>query len=275
MVSTPIGNLGDIAPRAVAALRDAALICCEDTRRTGRLLAAVGVTGARLAVTNEHTERDRITDVLAVLQAGSSAVMVTDAGTPGISDPGSRLVRAVLDAGWGVSAVPGPAALVMALVVSGLDTSRFVFEGFLPRSGRSRAERLAEVAADTRTVVLYEAPHRMERTITDLVALCGPARQVVMARELTKLHEETWRGTLADAAEHLQTRPPRGEYVIVLAGAVRAAVGDSDDEELREALTVALANGADRRTAVATVVAAHRVPKRRVYDIAVTLPRHV
>jgi len=273
LVSTPIGNLGDLPPRAVEALRSSALICCEDTRRTGKLLSHTGISGVRMVVTNEHTEQVRIGEVLGLLGEGLTVAVVTDAGTPGISDPGARLVRAALDAGHTVSAVPGPAALVMGLVVSGLDTTRFVFEGFVPRTGRDRTERLATIAAETRTVVLYEAPHRIARTVDDLAAVCGRGRRVALARELTKLHEETWRGTLGDAAVHLATTAPRGEYVVVLEGAPVAEPGEVTDDQLRDALQMALAGGADRRTAIATVVSAHRAPKRRVYDIALTIPR--
>ena len=196
LVATPIGNLGDLSPRAVAALADAELICCEDTRRTGRLLAHAGVTGARLAVCNEHTETARIGEVLDVLAGGGDVAVVTDAGTPGISDPGERLVRAVLDAGFDVTTVPGPTALVTALVTSGLPAGRFVFEGFLPRAGAARTDRLAELAGERRTIVLYEAPHRVERTVRDLAAAFGPEREVSVARELTKLHETVVRGAL-------------------------------------------------------------------------------
>jgi len=272
LVGTPIGNLGDLPPRAVEALSHAALICCEDTRRTGRLLQHAGIVGARMAVANEHTEVARVTQVLDVLAAGDDVAVVTDAGTPGISDPGSRLVRAVLDAGHEVTAVPGPAALVMALVVSGFDTTRFVFEGFLPRSGAERTRRLAALAAETRTTVLYEAPHRIARTVNDLLGVCDPDRPVALGRELTKLHEEVWRGTLADAAAHLAETAPRGEYAVVLAGATPMVVDVSDDD-VRGALRTALDGGADRRAAIATVVADLHVAKRRVYDIAVTLPR--
>ena len=218
LVGTPIGNLGDLPPRAVEALSQAALICCEDTRRTGRLLQHAGITGARLAVANEHTEVARVTQVLDVLAAGDDVAVVTDAGTPGISDPGSRLVRAVLDAGHEVTAVPGPAALVMALVVSGFDTTRFVFEGFLPRSGAERTRRLAVLAARDPhgRAVRGAAPHRPHGHRS--VAACGPDRPVALARELTKLHEEVWRGTLADAAAHLAETAPRGEYAVVLGG---------------------------------------------------------
>jgi 16S rRNA (cytidine1402-2'-O)-methyltransferase len=273
LVSTPIGNLGDLSPRAVEAIRGAALVCCEDTRRSGRLLQHAGISGARLAVANEHTEAARSAQVIEVLDAGEDVAVLTDAGTPGISDPGWRLVTAVLDAGHEVTAVPGPAALVMALVVSGLDTTRFVFEGFLPRSGRERAARVAEVAGELRTIVMYEAPHRVARTVTDLAAACGDDRRVVLARELTKLHEEVWRGTLGAAVDHLAETAPRGEYVVVLAGAAPLDPADLTDEHVREALRMALADGADRRTAIATVVADLRVAKRRAYDIALTLPR--
>ena len=183
LVSTPIGNLGDLPPRAVETLRTCALICCEDTRHSGKLLSHAGVSGVRLAVANEHTEVARTEEVLDLLAAGHDVAVVTDAGTPGISDPGARLVRAAVDGGHVVSAVPGPAALVMALVISGFDTSRFVFEGFVPRSGRERTERLAEVAAERRTIVLYEAPHRVARTITDLTTACGPLRRIALTRE--------------------------------------------------------------------------------------------
>jgi 16S rRNA (cytidine1402-2'-O)-methyltransferase len=271
LVSTPIGNLGDLPPRAVEALAGAALICCEDTRRTGKLLAHAGVRGVRMAVTNEHTEHGRIAEVLDLLAAGRTVAVVTDAGTPGISDPGERLVRAAIDAGHAVSAVPGPAAFTMALVVSGLPTSRFVMEGFLPRSGAERTRRLAEVAGEPRTVVLYEAPHRVARTVADLVAACGPDRHLVLARELTKLHEEVWRGTLAEAVAHLAASEPRGEYVVVLAGAPPAAA--ADDDAIRAALLDALADGESRSSAVATVVEILGVAKRRVYDIATSLPR--
>ena len=271
LVSTPIGNLGDLSPRAVETLRACALICCEDTRHSGKLFSHAGISGVRLAVANEHTELARTAEVLGLLAAGSDVAVVTDAGTPGISDPGARLVRAAVDGGYVVSAVPGPAALVMALVISGFDSTRFVFEGFLPRSGRERTERVAEVAAERRTTVLYEAPHRVERTVADLGAECGGDRRVALTRELTKLHEEVWRGTLGEAATQLAEHAPRGEYVVVLEGAPAAAA--ADDETVLAALRMALEAGADRRTAVATVMSSTGAAKRRVYDLALTIPR--
>jgi 16S rRNA (cytidine1402-2'-O)-methyltransferase len=272
LVATPIGNLGDLSPRAVATLQQSALILCEDTRHSGKLLSHAGISGVRLAVCNEHTEADRGREVLALLDAGETVTLVTDAGTPGISDPGSRLVRVVIDAGHVVSAVPGPTAFIMALVISGFDTTRFVFEGFLPRSGRERATRLAAIAAEPRTTVMYEAPHRVERTVVDLAAACGGTRSVAVARELTKIYESVWRGSLDDAVTHLDATPPRGEYVIVLQGAPPR--DEVTDAEIRSALHLALA-GHSRKDAVEAVVGQLDVPKRRVYDLALAEGHHV
>jgi 16S rRNA (cytidine1402-2'-O)-methyltransferase len=265
LVATPIGNLGDLAPRAIEVLRDSALVCCEDTRRTGKLLSHAGITARRLAVANEHTEHHRIADVLDVLAAGGDVAVVSDAGSPGISDPGERLVRAAVDAGHHVSAVPGPAAATMALTISGLPTARYVFEGFLPRSGRERAARLAALVGERRTAVVYEAPHRIVRTLGDLRAACGDDRRVVVCRELTKLYEEVVRGTLAT----IDVTPPKGEYVIVLAG---APDDDSpvDDDTIRVALRGELGDGATKKDAVASVARQLAVPKRRVYALAIT-----
>jgi 16S rRNA (cytidine1402-2'-O)-methyltransferase len=268
LVATPIGNLGDLPPRAVEVLAGAALVCCEDTRRTGRLLQHAGVRAARLAVANEHTETARIADMLGVLGDGGDVAVVTDAGTPGISDPGERLVRAALDAGYRVSAVPGPAAAVTALVISGLPTSRYVFEGFLPRTGRDRTARLAEIGAEPRTVVLYEAPHRIARTLDDLAAACGPDRAIAVCRELTKLYEQVLRGTVAAVRRELGE--PRGEYVVVVAGkpADDTPVGD---ESVRAALRAAIAGGASKRDAAASVASELGVPRNHAYSLATTL----
>jgi 16S rRNA (cytidine1402-2'-O)-methyltransferase len=268
LVATPIGNLGDLSPRSVDTLAAAELICCEDTRRTGRLLQAAGVTGTRLAVCNEHTERRCVDEVLGVLARGGDVALVTDAGTPGISDPGELLVRAVLDAGYEVSTVPGPAALVAALVSSGLPTARFVFEGFLPRSGPERRRRVAEVAGERRTVVLYEAPHRILRTIAELTDACGPDRPVAVARELTKLYETVVRGTLGD----VDLGDPRGEYVIVLGGAA-AETRDVGDDTIVAAIDAELAAGMSSRDAATRVAEALGVSRRRAYDIATARPK--
>lgn len=266
LVATPIGNLGDLPPRAIEVLGAAALVCCEDTRRTGKLLRHAGVRAARLAVANEHTEYHRIDEVLAVLGDGSDVAVVTDAGTPGISDPGERLARAAIDAGFAVAAVPGPAAAVVALTISGLPTERYVFEGFLPRSGRDRTQRLAALVDERRTIVLYEAPHRIVRTLSDLTDTLGPDRRVAVCRELTKVYEEVVRGRLGT----VDVGTPRGEYVIVLEGAPDLA-SPTDDDAIRSALRDELAAGATKKDAVAAVALATGAPKRHVYALAIPL----
>lgn len=268
LVATPIGNLGDLSPRAVDVLGHVGLICCEDTRRTGLLLQHAGVKAARLAVCNDHTELSRVNDVLSVLGDGRDVAIVSDAGTPGLSDPGERIVRAVLDAGYDVSAVPGPSAAIMALTISGLAADRFVFEGFIPRKGADRADRLGEIAAEHRTTVIYEAPHRVLRTLDDLREACGDDRQIVVARELTKLHEEVVRGPLGT----IDIGGPRGEYVLVLDG---APVDDrpTSDDDVRATLRSELAAGSSTRDAAATVAKAVGRPKREVYALAVALNR--
>ncbi len=269
LVATPIGNLGDLSPRAVEALAAADVIACEDTRRTGRLLEHAGVAKPRLLVVNDHTEAAATRAVLDALDAGNTVAVVTDAGMPGISDPGERLVRAAVVAGHAVSVIAGPSAAIAALVVSGLPTGRFVFEGFLPRKGSGRTARLHALADEQRTIVLYEAPHRLAATVSDLASAMGGDRRVVLVRELTKLHEEVWRGSLADAAAHVSVVSPRGEYVVVVAGAPESAPATDDDVEA--ALRARLAAGVDRKTAVAEVASELGVAKRVVYDASLRL----
>jgi 16S rRNA (cytidine1402-2'-O)-methyltransferase len=272
LVATPIGNLGDLSPRAVEALRTADAICCEDSRRTGRLLAHAGVERTSpLLVVNDHTEVARIGDVLARLSRGERVAVVTDAGMPGISDPGERLVRAAAAAGFVVEVVPGPSAAVAALVASGLPTGRFVYEGFLPRKGGGRTERLAELALERRTIVVYEAPHRLARTLADLAGAFGSDRQIAVARELTKLHEEVWRGTIGDAVVWATEREPRGELVLVVDGAPAAEAATDDD--INAAVHAALDRGLSARDAAAEVASALGVPKRRAYAVAVDVQR--
>ena len=266
LVATPIGNLSDLTPRAVDVLGHVGLICCEDTRRTGLLLQHAGVRAERMAVCNDHTELSRIDDVLQVLGSGRDVAIVSDAGTPGISDPGTRVAQAAIDAGYNVSAVPGPSAVIMALTISGLATDRFVFEGFLPRKGADRAARLAEIAEEPRTIVIYEAPHRALRTLADLREACGDDRMVVVTRELTKLHEEVVRGSLGD----IDIGGPRGEYVFVLEG---APVDDQpvDDDTVRSALRDELDAGSSTRDAAALIAKKLGRAKRDVYAIAIAL----
>ena len=269
IVGTPIGNLGDLSARAVATLAAADAIACEDTRRTGRLLAHFGIARTALLVVNEHTEHHRRTEVLERLANGERIALVSDAGMPLVSDPGARVVRAVLDAGFAAEVVPGPTALVSALVLSGLAADRFVFEGFLPRKGEERRIRLADIAAETRSVVFYESPKRVARTLHDLIGVCGPDRQAAVARELTKLHEEVLRGSLSEVIEQFGDEV-RGEIVVVLEGAPDPA--SPSDQDLRRMLDVELAAGATARDAVSAVVKRTGEAKRRVYAIAIDLP---
>ena len=263
LVATPIGNLGDLQPRAIEILDAVDLVCCEDTRRTGLLLHNAGIKATRMAVCNEHTEHDLVDRVLRTLDEGGDVAVVSDAGTPGVSDPGERLVRAVAETAHRVSAVPGPSAAVMALTISGLDTSRFVFEGFLPRKGRDRATVLADLATERRTIILYEAPPRVANTLADLADACGPDRRVAVARELTKVHEEVVRATLGT----VDIGEPRGEYVLVIEG---APVDDDpvSDDEVRELLADAIASGLSKRDAAAEVADRTGRPKRAVYQLS-------
>lgn len=268
LVGTPIGNLGDLSDRAIAALAGADLVACEDTRRTGRLLAHAGVPKRPLCVVNEHTERDAVRRVRRELDEGHQVVLVSDAGMPAVSDPGQLLVAAVIEAGHEVSVVPGPSASLAALVVSGLPTRRFVFEGFLPRKGGERQRRLVALADEARTIVLYEAPHRLARTLADLAEVLGGDRPVAIARELTKLHEELWRGSL-DEALAWAASPVRGEIVVIVDG--RSTPSEVTDDDIVAALRGELDGGASTRDAVAAVVEGLGVTRRRVYPRAVEL----
>ena len=269
LVGTPIGNLGDLSPRALEALGQAAVVACEDTRRTGRLLSHFGIASPTYIVVNEHTEGDAAERVIGHVQRGDVVVLVSDAGMPGVSDPGEFLVSRAIEVGVTVEVVPGPSAVLHALVASGLTTSRFVFEGFLPRKGSGRALRLREVSEEHRTVILFEAPHRLEKTLNDLADVCGGERHIVLARELTKLHEEIWRGTVSGAIERCAEVDPRGEYVLVLEGAPPAA--EATEEEIREAVELALGRGLSKKDAAAEVAELFAVARNRVYEIAIAL----
>jgi 16S rRNA (cytidine1402-2'-O)-methyltransferase len=266
LVATPIGNLEDLSPRAAAVLATADLVVCEDTRRTGRLLAAAGIPKRPLLAVHDHNEARSVRTVLDHVQGGEVVAVVTDAGLPGISDPGERLVRAAAEEGLEVSVVPGPSAALAALAISGLPTGRVAFEGFLPRRGSGREERLTDLRTERRTIVLFEAPHRLARTLADLVASLGPGRRVALVRELTKLHEEVWRGTLAEALGRSEAGEPRGEHVVVVEGGGLPEA--AADDELSAALEARVAAGLSTRDAVAEVASAFAVPKRRVYAIA-------
>jgi 16S rRNA (cytidine1402-2'-O)-methyltransferase len=269
VVGTPIGNLEDLSPRAAAALAAADVIFCEDTRQTRKLLTATGIAAPRLLSMHQHNEAASAEQAVRLAGAGATVAVVSDAGMPGISDPGGRVVRAAQHAGVAVEVVPGPSAALAALVASGLPAGRFCFEGFLPRKGRERQARLGEIASRDCTTVLFEAPSRVPRTVEELMAACGPERAFAAGRELTKLHEEVWTGTLGGAVEWLSEHPPRGEWVLLVGPAPgREPVSDV---ELAAALQTRLAAGADRRGAVAGVARDLQVSRRRVYHLALSL----
>lgn len=262
VVATPIGNLDDLSPRGAAALRDADLVLAEDTRHTGRLLAHVGAATPQQAY-HDHNEREVAARVVARIQDGANVVLVTDAGTPAVSDPGYRLVAACAEAGVVVDAVPGPSAVLHALVTSGLPTDRFTFEGFLPRKGQSRTNRLAAIAASTGTTVLFVSPHRAQSDLRDLAAACGADRAAAVGRELTKLHEETVRGTL----EELGLRETwRGELTVVVGGAPEE-VDDAGEMAARlDQVTVLVDVGLSRRDAVQAVATLTGAKRRALYE---------
>lgn len=264
VVATPIGNLGDLSPRAATALRDADLVLAEDTRRTGRLLAHVGSQAPQRSL-HEHNERDRIPEVLTLLDDGARIVIVSDAGTPAVSDPGYPLIAAAAAAGVRIEPVPGPSAALSALVASALPTDRVAIDGFLPRKGPARTRRLAEYAGERRTVVLFVAPHRAAQDLADLAEACGADRPAALARELTKLHEEILRGTLGELAERA-AGGLRGELTLVLGGAPIKAPEEVDASQLALRVRALMAAGATKKEALAEVAAATGLPKRQVYQ---------
>jgi len=218
LVPTPIGNLEDVTVRAVRVLREADLIACEDTRTSGVFLSHYGIDTPTTSY-HDHNERTKTPKLIARIRAGHHVALISDAGTPGISDPGFYLVRACRDAGLAVHALPGPTAFVPALVASALPSDRFVFEGFLPKK-KGRQTRLSQIATEPRTTILYESPHRLLRTLDELVVQCGEDRPVAVARELTKTYEEIERGTLREVHSYFaEYNKVKGEIVIVLGGA--------------------------------------------------------
>jgi 16S rRNA (cytidine1402-2'-O)-methyltransferase len=265
LCGTPIGNLDDMSPRAVEALRAADVIACEDTRRTRKLLSHFGIAARDMVVLNDATERRRAPDVVAQVQRGQTVVLVSDAGMPGLSDPGYRLVRACIDAGVEVGVVPGPSAVVTALAVSGLAPGRFVFEGFLPRKAGDRRRRIESLVSETRTIVLFESPHRIDATLDDLREILGD-RRVSLARELTKLFEEVLRGPLSEVAEMLRAKPARGEITLVVEGAVHEHRGDPSPAALAERARSLMEEGLDRKEAMTRAAREAGVPRRTVFD---------
>ncbi len=272
LVATPIGNLGDLSDRARTALREASAIAAEDTRHTRKLLSSQGISGVRLLAVHEHNEQAAADGIVSLLARGETIVLVTDAGTPGISDPGMRVVAAVIQAGHDVVCVPGPAAFVAALVVSGLPTERFVFESFLPRSGAARQAILAEIAVSLKTTVFYESPNRVVRTLGEFVMVCGAERGVSVSRELTKRFEQTWRGTLSGAVAYFTEHEPKGEFVITIGPVAKAEAAVFDDGAIRLLLSEHRAAGKRNREAIDAVVAETGLPRKHIYAIAVSKP---
>lgn len=251
VVATPIGNLADLSPRARAALASAVVIAAEDTRHTRVLLEAVGVSTPLVSL-HAHNEATRVPELLARLARGEDVALVSDAGTPLISDPGFELVRRAAEAGFTVQAVPGPSAITAALAVAGLPTQRFCFEGFLPARAAERRRALAQLAHETRTLVFFEAPHRIRATLADLAAAFGPERPAAVARELTKMHESLYRGTLGELLRRAgeDGNFARGELTVVVHGA-DAPAASADEPALRRTLEILLAELPPSRAAAA------------------------
>jgi 16S rRNA (cytidine1402-2'-O)-methyltransferase len=272
VVATPLGNLGDITARAIAVLRAADLIACEDTRVTGRLLQALGLPKKRLVRYDDHAGDNAGSRLLDEVRAGAAVALVSDAGTPLIADPGYRLVRAAQEAGLPVRTVPGPSSLIAALSIAGLPTDRFLCSGFLPQRPGPRREALAELAPVPATLVIPEAPHRLAESLADMASVLGP-REAVVARELTKLFEETRRGSLESLAAHYaDAGAPKGEIVIVIGPPAAAPAAEDASAALDAQLTRALETESVR-DAAAAVAAATGLPRRRVYARALELAR--
>ncbi|WP_017327509.1 16S rRNA (cytidine(1402)-2'-O)-methyltransferase [Synechococcus sp. PCC 7336] len=269
LVGTPIGNRGDVSDRALHILREVDSIAAEDTRHSGSLLKYFGISTPLLSY-HRHNIARRTPELVAKLQAGEAIALVTDAGMPGISDPGVELVQACIAAGIAIVPVPGPTALIVALVASGLPAQRFAFEGFLPTARKQRDAILQELAEERRTIVLYEAPHRLTRTLKDLLAYVEPDRPIVVARELTKRYEEFWRGTVASALEQFAERSPRGEFTLVLAGA-QPKPADTSESALREQLRELIGQGLSRSQASRQVAKQTGCDRRAIYRLSLAL----
>ena len=268
LVATPIGNLGDMSPRAVEILKSADLIAAEDTRNSIKLLNHFEIKTPMTAY-HEYNRFDKADELVRKMREGLKVACITDAGTPGISDPGEVLVQKCIEAGIPVTSAPGPAACISALVISGLPARRFRFEAFLPAEKKERAEVLSEIRNDTATLVFYEAPHHLLKTLEDLLAALGN-RRIAVVKELTKLHEQVLRTTLEDAVSWFRENPPKGEYVLVVEGKSRAEL---KEEEARSWESMTLAEhmafyeeqGLSRKDAMKRVAEDRDIPKREVY----------
>ncbi len=269
VVGTPIGNLEDITFRAIVVLQQVDLIAAEDTRHTGKLLQHFQIKTPQISY-HEHNRATRTPELIEKLQQGQSIALVTDAGMPCVSDPGYELVKACVGAQLNVVPIPGVTAVITAIAASGLDSYRFTFEGFLPAKEKERQAVLADLQSENRTMVFYESPHRLRASLVTMAVAFGASRPVAIARELTKMHEEFWRGTLGEAIVDYQTREPKGEYTIVVAGA-EITTESVSDEVLRQALQRLLADGLSRSQASKQLAQELKLPKRVIYQLSLEL----
>lgn len=269
VVATPIGNLEDMTFRAVRILQEVEAIAAEDTRHTGKLLQHFQITTPQISY-HDHNRTSRLPELIARMQQGKSIALVSDAGMPGISDPGYELVKACVEAGIPVVPIPGASAVVTALSAAGLPTDRFVFEGFLPAKGKERRDRLDALQTESRTLVFYESPHRLRQTLADFSDTFGGDRSIVLARELTKLHEEFWRGTVQGAIAHYETRDPQGEYTVLLAGGTVASVVLSESA-LKSELAALIQQGLSRSQASRQLAQQTQLPRRELYQLALSI----
>jgi len=267
LVATPIGNLGDITARAVQTLRDADFIAAEDTRVTRKLLEHFKIKN-QLTSYHEHNRRESGERILARILAGENCALVTDAGTPGISDPGEALVQLCVKAGARLVSIPGPCAAISALALSGLMSGRFTFEGFLSTSRKSRFEHLRELSTEKRTMVFFEAPHKLKRTLDDMLEVFGD-RRISLSRELTKIYEETLRFTLSEAVVHFNEQSPRGEFVLVVEGALDSPAPENGLEDAVAAAIVYIDGGLTVKDAVKKAADEIGVPKNALYNAVV------
>ena len=269
IVGTPIGNLEDMTFRAVRILQAVDVIAAEDTRHTGKLLHHFQITTPQTSY-HEHNQQRRIPELIEQLHQGKAIALVTDAGMPGISDPGYELVKACIEAGITVVPIPGPSAAITALSAAGLPTDKFVFEGFLPAKGQERKQRLDAIASLTQTLILYEAPHRLRQTLQDLAAVLGENRQIVLARELTKLHEEFWRGSITDAIAHYTSREPQGEFTLLIAG-VSLEKPRLSEATIKAELQNLLDQGLSRSEASRQLAQLTSLSRRHIYQLALEI----
>ena len=266
LVATPIGNLADMSERAVKVLSEVDFIAAEDTRNSLRLLTYFGISKPMVSY-HEHNRRERGEEIADRLSAGESCALITDAGTPAISDPGEDIVRLCAERGIPVTSIPGACAMITALTLSGLPTARFCFEGFLPVQKKERRQRLEELSYEKRTFILHEAPHKLRTTLSDLADLLGGERRISLCRELTKLNEEVHRTTLAEAVEYYREREPRGEYVLVIEGGTKKAEAGKSNMTPEEAFAYYLEEGMSRGDAAKATAKLLGLSRNEVYKL--------